>query len=204
MFDELFAFDHVEDCSGDGHADRVAAEGAAVCAGDEQPGNLGLGIHHPDGQSTPDGFAEGHDIRLNSAGAALAGSRRAVRFSGVRAKVLMRKPFSGSSTAGPYFIEDQCQSALIAQFPYALGVVGGIEIDAPFTLNRLHEDTGGLIIHRLLERIKVARRNMDESGDFRPETDAIGGVAGGRDHGERTAVEALDQRKNLPLFTTVL
>ena len=55
-----------------------------------------LGPHHADRQSTADGFSQRENIRLHR-------------------QMLMSKPFSGSSTAGPNFVEDQCDLPVIAK-----------------------------------------------------------------------------------------
>ena len=135
MAEEAVAFDHVENGAGDGHADWIAAEGAAVLAGDEEFGDVGLGEHRADGQAAADGFAEGDDIGFD--GFAVGGG-----------EMLVAEPSSGAAAAGPDFVEDEGQDRSSQMRRTWAGYSGGIEIDAAFALDRLHEDAGDFGVDR--------------------------------------------------------
>ena len=187
MGDEVFAFDHIEDGAGNGHADGIAAEGAAVLAGNEELGDCGLGEHNADGEAAADGFAQGEDVGFD--GFAVGGG-----------EVLVAEPAAGAAAAGPYFVEDEGDALLIAEGADLGGVFGGVEVDAAFSLDRLDDDACGFVIDGLFEGFDVAGFDLKEAGDGGFEALFYGRISRGRDHRQRAAVKTFLKRDDFPTF----
>jgi len=184
VIEEFFLFDDVEDGFCDGHADGVAAEGAAMGSGDHEVGEIGFSEHDADGETAADGFAEGHDVGCDDPPTAPG-------------EVLVSEPFSGSAAAGPDLVEDECEAELVAEVADALGVVGGVEVDAAFALDGFDDDRGGFGIDSGGKFVEVAGVNLNEAGREGIKADFDLGIAGGGEHGEGSAMEALVEGDDL-------
>ena len=112
--------------------------------------------------------------------------------------MLVAEPSASAATAGPDFVEDEGQAAIVAEAAHLVGVIGRIEIDAALALDGFHENAGGLVVDRFLEALHAAAVNLDKSGDGGLEADLDGGISGGGDHGERSAVETFVEGDDLP------
>ena len=77
-------------------------------------------------------------------------------------------------------------------------------MDAPFTLYRLDDDRGGLIVHHAEECFEIAEIDLRETRHRGLETGAHLRVARRGDHRERSAVKALVERDDFPSFLLVL
>lgn len=177
VFDKAVALEDVEDASGDGHGQTVAAEGrgvfnAALCLGVVEFGDAWLGAHDADREPAANAFAQRHDVGLD-------------------APVLVRKVFSGPPAAGPDFIADEQEVMLITEGAELLEVVGVGHVDAAFALDRLGDNRDGFVIERGLDGRKIVVRDVGVAGQVRGEAFADGGVRGGAHGGERSAVERL-------------
>jgi hypothetical protein len=156
-----------------------------VGAGDEELGEIGFRVHDANGQAAADGFAEGHDVREDHA--AIGAS-----------EMLVGEPPAGSAAAGPDFVEDEREIISIAQLADFLDEVVGKEIDAALALHRFEHDGGGFGVDGFFEQANVVGLDVDEAGDHRIETGFDFGIAGGADHGERSAVKTFDEGDDLP------
>ncbi len=143
---ELVFVEGFKDSGGDGGADRVSAQGAAVGAGLQVCGQFGSGEHAADGDSAADGFTEGKDI-------------------GCDASVLMGEVFAGASAAGPDFVEDEGEVMAVAEVADSGEVIVSGDIHSAFALDGFNDDGAGFGIDGLFEGGEVVEGDMDEAGD---------------------------------------
>src|SRR4051812_41849279 len=99
---QILLLDDIKDRPGHAHADWISAQRASVLAGTKQRGDFRFGEHGTHRQSAADRFAQGHDVRLNDSTVGAG-------------EMLMAEPFSGSPAAGPDFVEDQREPALVTK-----------------------------------------------------------------------------------------
>ena len=155
-----------------------------MLAGGEQRRELRPGMHHATGRPPPTALP-----RVMMSG-------RTTLPDGI-GQVLMPKPLAGPAAAGPDLIEDQCEALVVAELADAGGVVGGIEVHPALALDRLHDDAAGVGINRRQQRHRSRRPRPARTRDIRLEAFAVLRVAGGREHRQRPAMEALLQRDDL-------
>ncbi len=177
---EVFLFEDVEDGGGDGGADRVAAEGAAVGAGLEERGEAGFGEHAGDGDAAAERFAEGHDVGDDPPAVAVVVE-------------LVSEVGAGTSAAGPDFIEDEGEVVLIAEGANAGEEVGIGDVDAALALDGFDEYGAGLGIDGVLESGEVVVGDVGEAGDEGSESCLIVGGGGGGKGAEGSSVETFEE-----------
>ena len=137
------AFQFSERCSGCGEGERLAGIGRSVITGDECCGDVVAGPHRSDRH--PVGDALGHRDHV-----------------GAHAGMLETEPGTGAAHAGLHLVEDQQQTALVADLPDATEIVVVGRVDATFALHRLEDDTAHLGGEAALELCEVVPDDVPE------------------------------------------
>src|SRR5271170_6918120 len=96
--------------------------------------------------------------------------------------MLVSEPFSGSTAAGPDFIENESNLAMVAKFAQFDDVVGVCRMNATFALDRLENDGGCFAVDGSGKAFHVAEVDLRKAGGHRLETSFHGRISRGGDH----------------------
>ena len=136
--------------------------------------------HHPGGNPTGQGLGAGQDVGLGS-----------------NAELLIGEPVPGSPHAGLNLVQNQQDSALVAEPAQAGKVLRAGNVHAPLALNRLDQHCGGLVVKNPGDSLEVVVRHVHEPRHHRLEPQVVLGLGSCRQCGESPAVEASFHRDNL-------
>ena len=113
---------------------------------------------------------------------------------GLDAGPLVREPLAGAADAALHLVEHQQPVVLVAQRcagPADSRQRAGLMPPSPWIVSRKTATTFGFVARHLLDRGQVVQRHAHEAFDQRAEAGLDLGVAGGRQGGDRAAVEGL-------------
>ncbi len=144
----------------------------------ERRGDHGPRDHHPGRQAAGQRLGAGQDI-------------------GDHALVLIPEPSARSPHAGLDLVQDQQHTATVTQLAESGQVIRIGDVDAPFTLDRLDQDGGRLVVEHLGDSPEVVVRHVHEARDHRLEPGVVLGLSRGRQCGVGPAVESALHRHDL-------
>jgi hypothetical protein len=162
---------HVQHRVGGGGGQRIAAKGGAMAAGREVFRHRFAGQYGPHREAAGDALGRRDHIRLD-------------------ARLLIGEQRAGAPHAALHFIERQQQAPFIAGGTQIAQESGGGDAYAALALYRLDHDAGGLRRDGVAHRVHVAERHMVEAVHRGAEAIEVFCVPGGREHGQRAAMES--------------
>ena len=164
-----FGYD-VEHGVTDRHRKRIAAERRPMRADGHPLGRFGRRKARPDRESAAERFRKRHNVGLNAA-------------------TLIGKHLARAHKACLYLVEHKQEPMLVAKLAQCAQERWRCDPHAAFALDRLDEDRGRRGTNRTLDRLEVAKRDLVEPIDRRPEAFKIFLVSGCRDRGKGPPVE---------------
>src|SRR5262249_1047814 len=105
------------------------------------------------------------------------------------ARPLIRKELAGATDTGLHLVDDKEELVLVAKRAEVAHELTRGQADAALALDRFDDDRRGLRPDRLPDRLHVAMRHLHEAAGNRTHALDVFRVAGGRERGERAAME---------------
>ena len=169
---QLVVFHDVDRGEGSPHGQRISAEGGAVVAGLEDLGSRAMRHDGADRHARAEALGQRHHVRND-------------------ARPLMGEPASGAAGSALNLVDHQQPTLLVAKLPHLLQVFHPGRGDPAFALDGLEKDGNdvGIGLRQRAQRLDVVERDAHEAAHqgFEALLDLL--VPGGREGGERAAVE---------------
>src|SRR5205085_3919590 len=177
--EQAFFLHRVDGRAHRGHGERVAAEGRAMVAGLEHAPRAAADHAGADRYSRAETLGERHDV-------------------GHETRVLVHEPFAGAAETALHLVGHEQPVLALAELVQAAQVFEAGDVDAALALDRLDEYGGDVLVvlGDVAHGLEVVERHSHKARDERLEPGLHLAAAGGRQRGERAAVERLLHHHN--------
>ena len=170
LLEKALAGDDIEHGIGRGHGELIATKSRAMRAGGHALGRFRGRQARADREAAAKRLGQRHDV-------------------GFDAGVLIGEQIAGAADAGLHFVENQQQAVIVAKLAQRAQEIVRHDAHATLAHHRLDDDCSGFRCNGFLDGVEIVEDDLIETGHRRAEAFEIFLVAGGRQRGERPAVE---------------